>query len=270
MHNAATQIRNSGVKVTEVDELATPSTQTSAVQNLARSNQLVILDGGITASIQSIAKRYPNVQFVMIGGALPASANNHSTAVDWPAIGYLAGVAAAHVTKTHVIGFIGGLSIPVISQAQQGYTAGAKSVDPSIKVLSTIIGSFTDAGKGKAAAQAQIAAGADVIYADLDQAHAGIVQAAKEASRPTHVIGSISVKCGISQGLDLGDTLNNISAATVSVAKTYAQQGNLPATIQLGLKGGLVSFALCPNAPASAAAAVNSAKAAIVAGKVHP
>lgn len=267
-HNGALKAQNQlGVKLTEVDSLTTPRAQTTALQNLARSNEIVLMDGAISA--QGISSKFPNTQFVITDGALPPAPNNHSVLQDWHPVAYLAGVAAAKMSKTHTIGFIGGIPIPVILDAQAGYAAGAKSVDPSIKVLHTTIGSFTDSVKGKGAANAQIAAGADVLYADLDTAHTGIVQAAKQSGKDVHVIGSVSPKCDISSGIDIGDTVFDQSRIVFSTIKSYVNTGKLPPTLTFGLKGGFSSFQLCPGAPASLKKAISTTSSGLLSGQIN-
>jgi len=268
-HNGAAKAEKElGIKLTEIDSLTTPSAQLTALENLARANKVVMMDGAISS--QSISSKFPNTQFVVTDGTLPKAPNNHSVVQDWLPVSYLAGVAAAHLTKTHVIGFIGGIPIPVIITASKGYAAGAHSVDPKIKVLTTNIGSFTDSVKGKSAANAQIAAGADVLYADLDTAHTGIVQAAKQSGKDVHVIGSVAPKCDISQGLDIGDTVFDESKIVFTTIKTYVDSGKLPDTLSFGLKGGYSSFQLCPGAKAALKSAVASTTAGLLAGKVKP
>jgi basic membrane protein A len=173
-------------------------------------------------------------------------------------------------SKTHTIGFIGGIPIPVINDALAGYTAGAKSVDPNIKVLHTTIGSFTDSAKGKNAASAQIASGADVIYADLDTAHTGIVQAAKASGKDVKVIGSVAPKCDISSGIDIGDTVFDQSRIVFTTIEDYVKDGKLPPSLQFGLKGGYSSFPLCPNAPAGLKKKIADTSQQLLAGKINP
>lgn len=268
-HNGAALAQQKlGIKLTEIDSLTTPSTQLTALQNLARTNKVVMMDGAISS--QSISSKFPNTQFVVTDGTLPPAPNNHSVIQDWLPVSYLAGVAAAHESKTHTIGFIGGIPIPVILQAAKGYTAGAKSVDPSIKVLVTNIGSFTDSVKGKSAANAQIAAGADVLYADLDTAHTGIVEAAKQSGKNVHVIGSVAPKCDISQGLDIGDTVFDESKIVFTTIKDYVQNGKLPPVLSFGLAGGYSAFKLCPGASAALKKAVATTTADLLSGKINP
>ena len=57
---------------------------------------------------------------------------------------FLAGALAAMVSKTHHIAFLGGQDIPLIRKFEAGYIAGAREVDPSIRVDVKYAGSFDD------------------------------------------------------------------------------------------------------------------------------
>jgi basic membrane protein A len=257
-----------GIKITEVDNLTAATAQLAALKDLARTNKLIIYSAAM--SVTGVANKFPGTQFVALDGSAPPGANTHSQVQNWLEVSYLAGVAAAHQSKSHVIGFIGGIPIPAIATANKGYIAGAKSVDPSIKVISTDIGSFTDSVKGKSAAQAQIAQGADVLYADLDTAHTGIVEAAKESGKDVHVIGSIAPKCTISDGLDLGDTVFSESKIVLSLVKNFVDQHKLAPTLNFGLAGGYGAFPLCPGVSPAVSKAVATTAAGLTSGKIKP
>jgi basic membrane protein A len=251
-------------KLNGIYNVTTPKTQATAVTNLARTNDIVLVAGAI--SINPIYKKFPNTLFVILDGIAPKAPNTRSVTQDWYPVGYLAGVAAAKATKTNTVGFIGGIPIPVITDGSKAFTLGAKSVNPKIKVLSTTIGSFTDSVKGKSAAAAQIASGADVIWADLDTAHAGVVQAMKESGKGW-VIGSVAPKCSISSGIDLGDTTFDLSTIVFDTLKQWLKSG-LPTLRVFSIKDGVSDLKFCSKAPASVKAAVAKAKARILSGKI--
>lgn len=268
-HDGAAQAESQlGIKLNEVDSLTTPTAQLSALQEMARVDKLVLMQGGISAA--TIAAKFPSTQFVVTDGALPARPNTHSVIDDWLPVAYLGGVAAAHETKSHVISFIGGPPIPPIQEGLQGFTAGAKSVDPSIKVLSTYTGSLSDAGKAKTAANAQIAQRSDVIYADLDNAHIGIIQAAKQSGKSVKVIGSVAPKCSISGGLDIGDTLFPQARIVFKLISDFVHNGKLPAMQTFGLAGGYSMFQTCPGASKSLQTALATAQSGLLSGKIKP
>ncbi|MEJ5229855.1 MAG: BMP family ABC transporter substrate-binding protein [Pseudothermotoga sp.] len=104
---------------------------------------------------------------------------------------FLMGALAAMVTtsgmpKTNaepIIGFLGGMDIPVINDFLVGYIEGAKYVNPNIKVLISYVGSFNDPAKGKELSLAMYRQGADVIFNVAGNTGIGLLEAAKEADR---------------------------------------------------------------------------------------
>ena len=96
---------------------------------------------------------------------------------------FLAGYIAAKMSKTQSIGFIGGMSVPIIHAFQYGYKAGAKYVNKNIIVLEQYSESFTDAAKGKAIANQMISKNADVVFHAAGAVGDGIIEAAKEKNK---------------------------------------------------------------------------------------
>jgi len=79
--------------------------------------------------------------------------------------GYLAGTLAGMRTASHTIGAVGGMEIPPVVKFVEGYRNAAQCINPGVLVLITYAGSFTDPDLGAAIAEAQIAQGADLIFA---------------------------------------------------------------------------------------------------------
>lgn len=93
--------------------------------------------------------------------------------------GYLAGVLAASLSESGVIGVVGGREdVPPVVKLVNGYEAGAKSIDPDIEVLKIYNESFTAPDKGASDAQQFIGDGADVIFGAGGQTGSGGVAAA--------------------------------------------------------------------------------------------
>ena len=92
--------------------------------------------------------------------------------------GYLAGVLAAHTTKTDKVGVIISASDSNWYEMTGGFAAGVRSVNPKIKIEFGQIGpaSYDDSAGGKRVATSVIATGADVIFAMGDDASFGYLQ----------------------------------------------------------------------------------------------
>ena len=108
---------------------------------------------------------------------------------------FLVGAAAALKTGTGIIGYIGGVNIPLIHAFEAGFLAGVQAVDPSIEVISQYVteppdfGGFNDPAAGRVIAQSMFEQGADVIYHAAGGTGGGLFQAAKDYSETndTHV-----------------------------------------------------------------------------------
>lgn len=134
---------------------------------------------------------YPDTKFAII-----------DTTVDLPNVtsisfaqnqgSFLAGAAAAMFTKKtdiegvneqNIIGWVGGMDIPVLHDFYTGYEQGAKYIDPDIKILQAFAGSWNDPLKGKELTLAQYGQGADIVMNVASGTGAGILEAAKEAGK---------------------------------------------------------------------------------------
>ncbi len=101
---------------------------------------------------------------------------------------FLAGALAAMITESDlplansdkVIGFLGGMDIPVINDFKVGFEEGAAYIDPAIKVLVTYAGAFSDPAKGKELTLAMIDQGADISFNVAGETGLGGIDAAKE------------------------------------------------------------------------------------------
>lgn len=134
---------------------------------------------------------YPDTKFAVI-----------DTTVDLPNVesisfaqnqgSFLAGAAAAlftqktdikNVNEEHIIGWVGGMDIPVLHDFYTGYEQGAKYVDPDIQILQAFAGTWTDPLKGKELTLAQYEQGADIVMNVASGTGVGILEAAKEADK---------------------------------------------------------------------------------------
>jgi basic membrane protein A len=101
--------------------------------------------------------------------------------------GYLAGIVAANISETGVIGAVGGIdSVPPVVNYIAGYANGAASVNPDIEVLieyvsTDIAVAFNDPATGKSIGEQMIGADADVLFQVAGLSGQGAVEAACDA-----------------------------------------------------------------------------------------
>lgn len=95
------------------------------------------------------------------------------------AAGYAAGLLLKEKGGTSA-GYISGPELPFSSIAAKGFLAGLRLVVPEAKLAVTFTGDFDDSAKAKEAAQAQIAAGVQVIWPYLGGATDAVAALANE------------------------------------------------------------------------------------------
>src|SRR5262245_21165441 len=94
--------------------------------------------------IDKMAREFPDVKFACVdytmktdaaGTPLPLPPNLVGLKFREEEGSFLAGPAAALVSKTGTLGFVGGMDIPLIHKFEAGYRAGARHVRPQTHVL---------------------------------------------------------------------------------------------------------------------------------------
>jgi basic membrane protein A len=126
------------------------------------------------------AKAHPDTKFIGIDQFQKEFPDNYiGVLFNEDEGGYMAGVLAAGLSESGTIGVVGGREdVPPVVKLVNGYEAGAKSVNPDIKVLKIYNESFDDTAKGASDAQQFIGEGADVIFgAGGKTGSSGVVEA---------------------------------------------------------------------------------------------
>ena len=198
-----------------------------------RGYDLIIGVGFAQAPImEQVAKDYPNINFAIIDGVskLPNVASlifrEHEGS-------YLVGVIAARQSKTGVLGFVGGMDIPLIHRFREGYEQGARSVNPNIQFVSNYVGitdhAWNNPGKGKELALSQINRGADVIFTAAGNSGLGVFDAVEQAGRDEqgrarrYVIGVDSNQNGVKPGFVLTSMVKRVDNAVYQTVQDVVE-----------------------------------------------
>jgi len=126
---------------------------------------LVIAHGSqYGGSLQEIAPEFPEVSFAWGTAADTfglANVFSYEAASDEG--GYVMGVMAAALSQSKTIGIVGPVEVGDAQLYVEGFKAGAEANDSGVNVLVNYTGSFGDVALAAEAANAHIAAGADVM-----------------------------------------------------------------------------------------------------------
>lgn len=183
---------------------------------------------------------------------------------------YLAGILAGSITKSNVLGLIGGTELPPVKEGFTAFEAGARSVNPRVRILLSYIGNWDDVSAGKEQALAQIGRGADVIFQNADAAGLGIFQAARE-TRKALIVGSNSNQNTIAPEITIGSVVIDLPHAFLAVAREVKEGRFKARVIKLGSESDVVSFIpnpkLAAQIPAAGLQAVDSVRAEMKGGR---
>lgn len=169
-----------------VDNLHTADEMETALRDIIETQDPDIIFGDAFSAeeaVRAVAADYPETAFAFGSGGAE-QAPNFSVFDNWmqdPA--YLAGMLAGGLTETNTIGVVGAMPIPEVNRIVNGFIAGVEEVNPEATVTTSFINSFFDPATASQAAEAAVAGGADVLFAERD----GVISVAAEHQLP--VIG---------------------------------------------------------------------------------
>ena len=170
----------------------------SAIRMFAsRGFDLIIGVGFIfTDDIRLLAGEYPDLHFVCIdyalktdkqGRPLPPRDNVVALKFREEEGSFLVGAIAGLVSKSRMVGFIGGMDIPLIRRFEAGFRAGVGEVCPGCRVVTNYAGvtssAFKDPGKGKELGLAQYRSGVDIIFHASGSTGLGVFEAARTSGK---------------------------------------------------------------------------------------
>ncbi len=154
---------------------------TQQIYNAADTADVVVLVGWEFYDVETVAPEYPEVHFIWVDNVTTAPVDNVLCIPYAQNQGsFLAGYVAAKMSKSGVIGAVGGEDGDVINDFLVGYRQGAQYADPTIDVQISYANTYTDPAVGKECALALHEKGADVIFQVASKTGDGVFQAAQE------------------------------------------------------------------------------------------
>ena len=252
-------------------ELANNAQREQTMRRMAErgANPVVVLGFMNASTLEQVAPDYPDTKFVIVDMVVDQP-NVRSVVFSEHEGSYLVGMMAAMASKSGVISFVGGMDVPLIRKFACGYAQGAKAVRPDIEVISSMTGTtpaaWNDPVKGGELTKAQIARGADVVFAAAGGTGVGVLQAA--ADNRILSIGVDSNQNHMHPGQVLTSMVKQVDKA---VLDAFTDGADLETGVQvMSLANGGVGYALDAfNAPLVSddmEARVNAASRAIAAG----
>ncbi len=184
--------RELGVEVTTIEPSDGADREAALRQLASRKLDLVIGVGFIfSADLERLARQFPTIRFACVDYAptsdAPLPANLAGLRFREHEGSFVVGAIAGLTTRSKVVGFVGGMKIPLIRKFEAGYAAGVRHACPSCTVLSAYAGTepkaFADPTLGQELASAQYERGADVVFHAAGKTGSGVLAAASARGR---------------------------------------------------------------------------------------
>lgn len=171
------------------------------LQDVSEQDWDIIIVGTwqMSEPLSNVAPQYPDKKYIIFDTNVDYSSgdfpNVYSVLYKQNEVAFLAGSLAARVTTSDMplaneqklIGFLGGVDVPVVNDFLVGYVEGAQYIDKDVKVAISYVGAFSDSAKAKEMSLAQYNQGADIAFNVAGQGGLGQIDAAKETNN--YVIG---------------------------------------------------------------------------------
>lgn len=222
----------------------------SALRNLAASGYDLVIGVGFIfgPDLERLSAQFPRVKFAGVdytpseGFAVPDNLlalrfREHEGA-------FVVGAIAGMVSRTHRVGFVGGMQIPLIQKFEAGYRAGVAHVCPACRVKVAYAGqtprAFNDSPKGQELAAAQYGAGADIIFHASGKTGDGVFAAARQ--RGLFAIGVDSDQHDVAPCCVLTSMLKRVDVAVVDVVRQVVEHRFRGGVVELGIAEHAIDF----------------------------
>ncbi len=273
-YNALKQVEKQlGAKVSYVELQQNPASFEKAFRDYAAQGYNVVMGHGFEFqdAALTVAEDYPDVWFLISSSSIhKGKVIGLNTDSSQPF--YLMGVIAAKMGKS--AGLVGGMEIPPIKEALEGFMKGVKDTKPDMPVSSVYVGNFEDLTAAKEAAVNMIAKGADFVIPDADAAGMGVIQAAREGGPNIATFGVFTDITSSAPENVLGTYLADYATGVERIVSGIKDGSSLPASnVAFGLKDAdVMKFYYNDKAkrsvPEDVRTYVDGVKAKIVSGEI--
>lgn len=264
--------------VATVDQASVPETVEvqEVMRNMIEQNQVKALFptsfGYFDPHILKVAGAYPEVQFFHCGGLYqegkhPKNVGSYFGYIDEAQ--YMAGIVAAHMTKSGKLGFIAAKPIPQVLRNINSFTLGARSIKPTVTTQVVFTGDWSLPVKEAEATNSLVDQGIDVITCHVDSPKVVIETAEKRGiySSGYHADQSALAPKGYLTGAEWNwTTVYTELVESIQAGKTL-MNGGIPHLLRGGYKEGFVKLSdYGPAVTPQAKKAADAAKAKLQAG----
>ena len=158
------EILGDKVEAKIVENVAYGPDSLQVIRQLAADGNHLILTTSFGFMDQTLeaAELFPDVKFMHLDG-YKSRENMATYSLRYYEPSYLAGIVAGAMSEGDTIGYVSSFPLPAVLRIINGFTLGAQSVKPGVKVKVIEVNSWFDPAREREAADALFAQGADVV-----------------------------------------------------------------------------------------------------------
>jgi basic membrane protein A and related proteins len=197
-----------------------------------------------TDAALTVSKQFPDTYFVVSSGSA-SSSNVASVTFKVDQAAYVEGILAGGLSKTGVVGAVGGIELPSIKLTFEGFKRGFLSVQPKGRLLISYTGNFNDVGAAKEAALAQISQGADVLTHNADAAGLGVFEAASD--KHVFALGTFTNQNDVAPDVVIASAVTSTPDAFLKIATEVKNHQFHPGMLEFGMEDGMVKIVINPK-----------------------
>jgi basic membrane protein A and related proteins len=216
----------------------------AAIRRALRDNPDLIITIAVDAStVEEIVDEFPDQRFAAQETFFPEPPEFDNLAlfnIYTHENSYLAGIAAGMLTRTKIVGAVGGGDFPGINLFIVGFEEGVLSVCPDCQLLRSYVGDFSDPVTGKEQALALYAQGADILYQVAGRSGEGVLEAAAETGN--FAIGVDSNQDDLYPGTVIVSAMKRVDNAVYGFVESIVNDTYVPGTTNVGMAEGFAGL----------------------------
>lgn len=144
------------------------------------------------------------------------------------------------LTRTKIVGSVGGGDFPGINLFIVGFEEGVKSVCPDCQTLRSYVGDFSDPVTGKEQALSLYSQGADILYQVAGRSGEGVLQAAAETGN--FAIGVDSNQDDLYPGSVIVSAMKRVDNAVFGFVQSVVDGTYVPGSTNVGMAEGFAGL----------------------------
>ncbi len=232
-----------GVKGTIVETAGVQEHDAAIRRAIQDDPDLIITIAVDFTTIEEIADEFPDQKFAAQETFFPETPDYPNLAlynIFTHENSYLAGIAAGMLTRTKIVGSVGGLDTNGINLFIVGFEEGVKSVCADCQLVRSYVGDFSDPVTGKEQALSLYNEGADILYQVAGRSGEGVLEAAKETGN--FAIGVDSNQDDLYPGNVIVSAMKRVDNAVFNFVQSIVDDTYEPGVTNVGMAEGFAGL----------------------------